>query len=311
MTRLIIMILLGVLTGIAHAQLRTNQIMLNGQITWVIGDDIAWDVTMSMEQLKSGFISIGGEPMKAREIDGKLVATKFFSVSNQYLMTARHSLDLAELDNDLDLINDDSAPSLRLLLSPGNSIAPVPDNVDNLVSAPGQSPLTSRSDILATADKTKIVVMFRDNGPIYSTTNSGMTWSVITAPGDYLFPLNFIPAKGGFLAKATIRPSPKSELPRNSAPLNWQIIGSGTDRNTLVLTSNPAQPTPALSIKRSNGGLLISWPADIKNFQLQASSNLNSTNWVTVTELVKVAGTENQVFIESPAGKEFFRLVPQ
>jgi hypothetical protein len=42
--------------------------------------------------------------------------------------------------------------------------------------------------------------MVADNGPIYSSTNSGMTWLMINTPGKYEFFLTGDPIGGGFKA---------------------------------------------------------------------------------------------------------------
>jgi hypothetical protein len=153
--------------------------------------------------------------------------------------------------------------------------------------------------------------MVLDNGPIYSSTNSGMTWTVINAPGKYEFPLTAEPDGGGFIAAATLYPSPENQTATNSPATNWYAVGSAPDGSKLVITEDPSQPAPVLSITHAGGGVVVSWPAAFTSFVLQANNDLSTTNWVNVADPVKKAGGENQVLISSPADNNFYRLKSQ
>ncbi len=168
---------------------------------------------------------------------------------------------------------------------------------------------TNRVDMLSGGSR--IVVMVLDNGPIYSSTNSGMTWTVIDTPGEYQFPLTIGPKGGGMLAKATILPSPDNQTTTNSSLSTWYAVGSGPNGSMLVLTGDVSQPAPALTIAHSGGGVIVSWPAAFTGYVLQENSDLSSTNWVDVTNSVNVVGGENQVLISSPADNNFYRLKSQ
>src|ERR1035441_3768225 len=88
---------------------------------------------------------------------------------------------------------------------------------------------TNRVDIWSTDDRTRIVLMVRDNGPIYNSTNSGMTWTIINTPGKYQFPLTSGPDGGGMFAEATLHPSPENQSSTNSPVSNWYVVGSALD----------------------------------------------------------------------------------
>ncbi len=155
-----------------------------------------------------------------------------------------------------------------------------------------------------------IVVMVLDNGPIYSSTNSGMTWRVINTPGTYEFPL-IIGPKGGFSAAATIYPSPANQTATNPPASNWYAVGSAPNGSKLVMTGDASQPAPALTIRHSGGGMIVSWPAEFTGYVLQENGDFSSTNWVDVTNAVNTVGGQNQVNIPSPGGNNFYRLRSQ
>ena len=168
--------------------------------------------------------------------------------------------------------------------------------------------ITNRVDILSSEDNSKIVVMIAENGPIYSSTNSGMTWLVVSAPGYYKFPLTGDERSGGYIAAGTIHPSPQQQTSQSLPPANWYAVGLANDGNKLVLTKNGAQGTPVLKIIRSNNGATVSWQNVFGDFVLQANVDLTSTNWTDVAFPVKAVADESQVCIPSPISNTFFRL---
>ena len=79
----------------------------------------------------------------------------------------------------------------------------------------------------------------------------------------------------------------------------WGIIGS-------IQT----QGSPLLSVfVTSTNTVVVSWPAPSTGFSLQQNSNLSTTNWSSVTNVVQNAGGNNQVTIAPPIGNRFYRLV--
>ena len=218
---------------------------------------------------------------------------------------------------------DDSEPTLRLMFNLGHG--PTKDRstmhggVKGLhgllymakgVNTPHLTQM-SRVDVFSTADKMIIVVMVRDNGPIYSSTNSGMTWTVINTPGTYEFPLTSDSDSDRYFAKATLYPSPENQTTTNLPPSNWYAVGSAPDGSKLVMIGNSSQPTPVLSIKNSGNAAIVSWPSNFTGFILQQSSDLTATNWVDVTNSVNVVENENQVIISTVIGNNFYRLRSQ
>ena len=214
----------------------------------------------------------------------------------------------------------DNEPLLRLMLVVGDGPMGSAKCLHGLMrmargwKTPGLAN-TTRVDIISAPDNVRIVVLVRDNGPIYSSTNSGMSWTVFNTPGMYKFPLTDSLEHGGFYAAATLYPSPENQTSTNAlastSTSSWYAVGSTPDGNKLVLTGDSSQPAPALSITHSEAGVVVSWSAAFKGFLLQANSDLNSTNWVDVTNSVNVTGEENQVFISSPVNNNYYRLRSQ
>jgi hypothetical protein len=68
--------------------------------------------------------------------------------------------------------------------------------------------------------------------------------------------------------------------------------------------------SPLLNVFISNtNSVIVSWPAASGSFSLQQNSNLSTTTWTTVTNMVNLVGTNNQVKIAPPVGNRFYRLV--
>jgi hypothetical protein len=268
-------------------------------------------------ELRTNEMLIGGTPVETKVVDAKLIGQKLVGISNRVFLRKFEVM----VDGGLPVVYDTSTntyskPSLEFVLHAGDGPFSAGSGFHGLMrkASDWKTPAlaqTNRVDIMSSVDRTKIVVMVCDNGPIYSSTDSGMTWRVINTPGKYEFPLTSTPEHGGFFAEATIHPSLENQSSTNSTPPDWYVVGSASDGSNLVITSDSSQPAPVLSIKQSGGGVVVSWPTAFGSFALQATSDLNSTNWVGVTNSIDVSGGENQVFIASPIGNSFFRLRPQ
>ena len=209
------------------------------------------------------------------------------------------------------------AMSLRLLLNPGNGETQFGQTSGlhgRIYMAAGDRfktpalPETARVDILKGGEN--IVVMVLDNGPIFSSTNSGTSWNVYTAPGKYEFPLTVGPKGGGFIASGTIRPSPFNQSPTNLIS-KWYAIGSSPNGTKLIVSGDVSQSAPALTIRQSNGSVVISWPAKFTGFILQENQDITSTNWADVTAPVNVVEEKNQVVLSSAMDNNFYRLRSQ
>ncbi|HVV70252.1 MAG TPA: choice-of-anchor R domain-containing protein [Verrucomicrobiae bacterium] len=84
----------------------------------------------------------------------------------------------------------------------------------------------------------------------------------------------------------------------------WEPIGNGYFPQFSVTVTNP-QP-PALSISQP---IVLTFPTNGFQFVLQENSNLSTTNWTAVTNVILSGVISNQtVFIVPSAGQMFFRL---
>jgi hypothetical protein len=70
---------------------------------------------------------------------------------------------------------------------------------------------------------------------------------------------------------------------------------------------------PQLSIQSAGlDSILLSWqPSDLITFSLQQISSLDSTNWVTLTNVPTVVSNMNQVILPASAKQSFFQLFAQ
>ena len=150
---------------------------------------------------------------------------------------------------------------------------------------------TNFVDILASPDKVRIVLMVLTNGPIYSSTNSGMNWTVITAPGTYDFPLDAGPGGSEVFGIVTLHSSAENQTATNFPTLNWYAVGTAANGDTLVIS----QDAPILSISHAGNSVVLSWPSSFTGFVLQQTKDLATANWSDVTNVVNVVGDQNQV----------------
>jgi hypothetical protein len=85
---------------------------------------------------------------------------------------------------------------------------------------------------------------------------------------------------------------------------NYSLTGGFWSFLSVVQTVG--SPTLRIFLTTSNTAV-VAWPAPSTGFTLQANTNIGGTNWVG-TSAPLVVGSENQVIIAPPAGRQFFRL---
>jgi hypothetical protein len=67
--------------------------------------------------------------------------------------------------------------------------------------------------------------------------------------------------------------------------------------------------TPAaLNITLSGTNLVLSWPSPPGGFVLQQSSDLATTNWLTMTNTPVITNFQNQIILPPNTGNQFYRL---
>jgi hypothetical protein len=87
---------------------------------------------------------------------------------------------------------------------------------------------------------------------------------------------------------------------------NYSLTGGFWSLLNVVQT--PGAPPLRIFLTGTNTAV-IAWPAPSTGFALQQNANLGATSWAGVTNTVQTVGTENQVIIAPPAGRQFYRLV--
>jgi len=75
----------------------------------------------------------------------------------------------------------------------------------------------------------------------------------------------------------------------------------------LAAIQTPGAPLLRVLLTSTNT-VLVAWPAPSTGFSLQHNTALGTANWLGVTNVPNVVGTENQVIISPPSGNNFFRL---
>jgi hypothetical protein len=78
----------------------------------------------------------------------------------------------------------------------------------------------------------------------------------------------------------------------------------GVSTNVVAL----ATVAPSLSLLRASTNNVIKWPAWAADFQVQSVTNLNATNWITLTNRSALVGYDNVVSNASASSNLFFRL---
>ena len=96
----------------------------------------------------------------------------------------------------------------------------------------------------------------------------------------------------------------------NGLPVSSSVSYRFTAAANRALVANFA-PAPMLYLFKPQANTLpIRWPTNFTGFLLQQNSNLGTTNWVTATNAVTIAGTNNQISISPLTDpRTFFRLL--
>ena len=127
------------------------------------------------------------------------------------------------------------------------------------------------------------------DGPIYTSTNSGATWTSNNVPGQ-----------------------------------NWTCVASSADGCKLAAAATgenkpltgggiwiaQSTPAPQLNIATSNTSLDLSWIVPSANFGLQQNSDLTTANWTDVTNppVLNLTNLQNEVILSPTGICGFYRL---
>ena len=80
----------------------------------------------------------------------------------------------------------------------------------------------------------------------------------------------------------------------------WGIIGA---------IQTPGSPLLRVLLTSTNT-VVVAWPNPSSGFSLQQNGALGNTNWLGVTNVPIVVGSEKQVIVAPPTGNRFYRLGP-
>ncbi len=176
------------------------------------------------------------------------------------------------------------------------------------ISQPSQRAV--RGDIYFSPDHQRILVV-PEPGPIFSSTNSGMNWTVFNKVGTYQFPVSSGADGAAMFVQVRLRAEVVVRSPLQSAtnsPPNWYAVGMGQKGNRVILSADAAHPAPILTLQHSGSEVVVSWPASFTGYVLQQAMNLNPADWAAATNVVKVVGADNQVRLPTSMENHFFRL---
>ena len=167
-----------------------------------------------------------------------------------------------------------------------------------------------QATVISTLDNRVLVAGVR-NGPIYSSTNSGLTWKTISTPGQYSIPIVEGSGGCGLFAVQTIPAIQGKVSSTDEAGVKWYVFASGKDGSGLVLTGGTTEAIPILNIAVSGDQMVVSWPATAANYVLQEQVDLTASNWTDVgIKPTPIAG-QLRVKLRNEGARRFFRLTPR
>jgi hypothetical protein len=58
----------------------------------------------------------------------------------------------------------------------------------------------------------------------------------------------------------------------------------------------------------STNAVLVAWPAALTGYDLEQNADLATPNWLAVTNVPELVGSEEQVILPAAAAQSFYRL---
>jgi hypothetical protein len=166
-------------------------------------------------------------------------------------------------------------------------------------------------------------------GFIYGSTNSGTSWTRLSAPSQAWQAVNssadgavLVAVSGSsFVGSGAIYTSSDSGLTwsTNSAPSKpWAAAASSAHGNTLcagvaegLIYVSRTTPTPWLNLAATGSNILLSWTVPSMNFVLQQNADLTTTNWsdAGATPNLNYTTLQYEVAVPTTPAGMFYRLV--
>ena len=117
--------------------------------------------------------------------------------------------------------------------------------------------------------------------------------------------LTAIPAPGFVFTNWTLGGAPAG----TNNPVTFDALGDYAFVANFTGVSVPVAPPQLAFVQSSPGAIVLQWPTNAVGFVLHESSDLTTTNWVPVTNLATVVGTNRSVNISPLNGSRYFRLI--
>jgi hypothetical protein len=185
--------------------------------------------------------------------------------------------------------------------------------------------------IALSADGTKWVVARPYNGtgtspaPIYTTTNSGDSWTLTSAPSNNWNSAamssdgnKIVAVAGGSNFQGLIYTSTNFGVnwtAGNVPSTNWISVASSADGNKLVaavrgggIWISQTTPSTQLNLTPTNGSFKLSWLIPSTNFVMQQSSDLASWSDVTNAPVLNLTNLQNEVILPPSNSSGYYRL---
>ncbi len=176
--------------------------------------------------------------------------------------------------------------------------------------------------VASSSDGINLVATSRTFSPIFVSTNSGAAWSPIHQ--DNLVWYSVASSASGATMVAGGAGAVYTSLDfgmswrSNSLPkLTWLAVACSADGNRLVAAASggaiyisESTPHPKLIPTNSDSGLILSWTPPSIPFELQANTDLITTNWtiVSATPLLDIVSLRNYVVLPTTGNHAFYRL---
>jgi len=91
---------------------------------------------------------------------------------------------------------------------------------------------------------------------------------------------------------------------------SYAFLAEGNDGLRIYSLGTPSPPPLRINTAGANA-LILSWPTPTPSFALQQNPELQTTNWVALTNTPSTVGSQNQIAVPSPAAMMFYRLFSQ
>jgi hypothetical protein len=185
------------------------------------------------------------------------------------------------------------------------------------------------SSVAMSADGTRLGAAVNGGG-IYTSTNSGITWSVTDAPDTNWSALALssdgytlvafstnglleVSSDFGVTWAATNLPASTrcsvAVSANGSELLAVMYPGCIYSAQTTPVAHTSNGPAPALTIAAMNGNIILSWPAGSTNWTLQQRPGLSSaSSWADVSTVPIVTNGQNQVTLPLSSNLRLYRL---